>query len=122
MLVVERIERQAEVDALYQRVQAIDVPVIADEYIGLLTLTGNPLLFQPFEMSQLAQVGMWDEAPFLSALESGAYPVVLLYQPYRNPNLRFERWTPEMLRILNDHFRPAGQMAETTIYEWIGDG
>jgi hypothetical protein len=65
---------------------------------------------------------MWDDQPFLAALENGAYPVVLLYQPYRNPSLRFERWTPEMLRILNDHFRPAGQMAETIVYEYVRGG
>jgi hypothetical protein len=122
MIVVERTERQAEVDALYQRVQQIDQPAIADEYIGLLVLAGKPILFQPFEMSQLALVDMWDDEPFLAALEGGAYPVVLLYQPYRNPSLRFERWTPEMLRILNEHFRPVGQVAETTIYEWVGGG
>ena len=122
MIVVERTERQAEMDALYQRVQQIEQPAIADENIGLLVLAGKPILFQPFEMSQLATVGMWDEQPFLRALESGVYPVVLLYQPYRNPSLRFERWTPEMLRILNERFRSAGQLAEATIYEWVGDG
>ena len=122
MIVVERTERQAEVDALYERVLQIEQPAIADEYIGLLVLAGKPILFQPFEMSQLATVDVWDDEPFLRALEGGAYPVVLLYQPYRNPSLRFERWTPEMLRILNERFRPGGQIAETTIYEWVGGG
>jgi hypothetical protein len=119
-LIEERVIHRADVDALYERVQAIDTPLIADEYIGLLVLAGKPVLFQPFEMSQLAQTGMWDAEPFLAALDSGVYPTVLLYQPYRNPSLRFERWTPDMLRIINERFRPAGQTGETTIYEYAG--
>lgn len=119
-IIAERVFHVAEVDALYERIQAIETPVIADEYIGLLVLAGKPILFQPFEMSQLAQAEMWDDEPFLAALDGGVYPTVLLYQTYRNPTLRYERWTPEMLRILNDRFRAAGQTAETTIYEYVG--
>ena len=118
-LIEERTIHQADVDALYERIQTLGGPIIADEYIGLLVLAGKPVLFQPFEMSQLAQAGMWDDEPFLAALERGVYPTVLLYQPYRNPNLRFERWTPDMLRILNERFRPAGQTGETTVYEYV---
>lgn len=118
MLVGEPVIHRAEADALYERVQAIETPVLADEYMGMLVLAGKPVLFQPFEMSQLADAGMWDASPFLAALEGGAYPTVLIYQPYRNPSLRFERWTADMRRILNDRFRPAGQTAETTIYEY----
>ncbi len=116
--IAERVIHQAEVDALYQRVQATEQTIIADEYMALLVLAGKPILFQPFEMSQLAAAGMWDDTPFLAALEGGTYPVVMQYNPFRNPGLRFERWTPDMLRILNQRFRPAGQTAETTVYEY----
>jgi hypothetical protein len=116
--IAERVIHVDEVDVLFERVRATDQTMIADEYMGLLVLAGKPILFQPFEMSQLAQAGMWDNAPFLAALEGGTYPVVLQYNPFRNPGLRFERWTPEMLRILNERFRPAAQTAETTVYEY----
>ena len=36
------------------------------------------------------------------------------------PFLRFERWTPEMLRIINDDFRPDFQSAETMVYRYAG--
>jgi hypothetical protein len=116
--IAERVIHVDEVDALFERVRSTEAAMIADEYMGLLVLAGKPILFQPFEMSQLAQAGMWDDEPFLAALEGGTYPVVLQYNPFRNPGLRFERWTPEMLRILNERFRPAGQTAETTVYEY----
>jgi hypothetical protein len=94
--------------------------VLADEYLGLLILRGVPLEFQPFEMSQLALAGVWDESPFVAALRRGDYPTLLLYQPMMNPSLRFERWTPEMLRAINELYRPDGQAAETTIYRYVG--
>ncbi len=68
----------------------------------------------------MAIAGVWDQQPFLDALARGDYPLVLLYQPALNPQLRFERWTPEMLRIINDKFRPDYQSAETTVYVYAG--
>jgi len=107
-------------DPLVELLRTTDVPIIADEQMGLMVLNGKPILMQPFEMTQLALAGLWDQQPFLDALARGDYPIVLLYQPYRNPQLRFERWTPEMLRIINNDFRPDFQTAETTVYRYAG--
>jgi len=62
---------------------------------------------------------VWDQAPFLENLRHGDYPFVLIYQPYRNPNLRRERWTNAMLREINNHYRPLMQTAETTVYQYF---
>lgn len=107
-------------DRLVELLRTTDVPIIADEQMGLMVLNGKPILMQPFEMTQLALAGLWDEQPFLDAMRRGDYPIVLLYQPYRNPQLRFERWTPEMLRIINTDYRPDFQTAETTVYRYAG--
>jgi hypothetical protein len=69
-------------------------------------------------MSQLVAAGVWDPAPFLRALERGDYPVVLIYQPMRNPSLRFERWTRDMLQTIYMHYRATFQAAETTVYRY----
>lgn len=116
----QRAAQRPELDRLVEVIRATDAPILADEQMGLLVLQDKPILFQPFEMSQLALAGLWNEQPFLDALQRGDYPVVLLYQPFRNPELRFERWTPEMLRILNNSFRPDFQSAETTVYRYAG--
>src|SRR5687768_14877192 len=34
--------------------------ILADEYMGMLTLQGRPLFIQPFEVTQLAWAGKWD--------------------------------------------------------------
>ncbi|MEO8393653.1 MAG: hypothetical protein ABI700_11745 [Chloroflexota bacterium] len=108
------------VDKLVDLIRTTNEPIIADEQMGLLALNGKPILFQPFEMSQLALAGLWNQQPFLDALARGDYPIILLYQPSRNPQLRFERWTPDMLRIINNDYRPDFQSAETTVYRYAG--
>ncbi len=116
----ERANDRAQLDRLAEAIRRTDTPILADEDMGLLVLSGKPILMQPFEMSQLAEAGLWDQQPFLDALNRGDYSTVLIYQPYRNPNLRFERWTPDMLRAINNDFRPDFQSAETTVYRYAG--
>jgi len=113
-------KQASQMGQLVNVIRSTDKPILADEEMGLLALNGKPILFQPFEMSQLAIAGLWNQQPFLDALARGDYPIILLYQPARNPELRFERWTPEMLRIINDDFRPDFQSAETTVYRYAG--
>ncbi len=119
-LLTERIVKQEQIAAIAVFLESHDEPVIADEAMGELVLSGRSIAFQPFEFSQLARDGIWDETPFLEALARGDHPLVMIYQPYRNPSLRFERWTPAMLRIINDRFRPLLQRGETTVYQHIG--
>jgi hypothetical protein len=115
----EKINQRAQNEALATLVATTDAPIIADEHMGLLALNHRPIPFQPFEMTQLAHDGLWDQTPFLWALARGDYPVLLMYQPYRNPRLRFERWTPEMLRVINEFYRFDRQAAETMVYRHI---
>lgn len=119
-IISERISQRDQVARLADAIRSIDGEIIADEYMGMLVLLGRPITFQPFEMSQLALAEIWDQTPFLEGLIRGDYPYVLLYQPYRNPNLRFERWTPAMLRAINRYYRPGLQGAEATLYTHTG--
>jgi hypothetical protein len=118
-ILMERVQDAAEFDRLIGFIHDADAPILADEHMALLALFDKPILIQPFEMSQLAAAGLWDETSFLDDLRNGAYPFVLIYQPYRNPNLRRERWTPGMLREINAHYRPLLQAAETTVYQYF---
>lgn len=115
----EKLHQRAQNETLATLVATTDAPIIADEHMGLLALNHRPIPFQPFEMTQLAHDGLWDQMPFLWALARGDYPVLLMYQPYRNPRLRFERWTPEMLRVINTFYRFDRQAAETMVYRHI---
>lgn len=118
-LLTERIdERRAGMALLEQVIASTDSPIITDEHMGLLALAGKPIYVQPFEMSQLAIAGQWDQTPFLEAMERGEYPVVLMYNPMMNPQLRMERWTREMRRVISDYYRVERQAAETLVYRY----
>lgn len=92
-------------------------PVLTGEHIGLLALTGRPIYYQPFEMKQLSDSGVWDQSPFLAELESGKYSLILMYRPVGN-NVHERRWTPEMLALIATHYRYVNNFDQTVVYEW----
>ncbi|MCK6578453.1 MAG: glycosyltransferase family 39 protein [Anaerolineae bacterium] len=121
LILTDRIAKTDQFAALAAFIASSEEPVVlTDEFMGELVMNGRRVQFQPFEFSQLNRDGIWDQSTFLAALDRGDYPLVILYQPFRNPSLRFERWTGEMLRILNERFRPLMQIGETTLYQHVG--
>ncbi|MDX2162932.1 MAG: hypothetical protein SF162_16570 [bacterium] len=118
-LIGARIEqRRAGNEQLAAVIDRETAPILADEHMGLLTLAGKPILLQPFELTQLAVSGVWDETPLLDAMARGEYPVVLMYNPMMNPDLRMERWSPGMRRVINQYYRVEAQAAETLVYRY----
>jgi hypothetical protein len=100
---------------LEQEVKRMDDPVLADEYMGLLTMNDRPLYLQPFEVSQLANAGMWDQQPLLDDIAAQTFDGILIHHfdtwPVHN-----ERWTPEMLAAIEKYYRPVKTLAGTVIY------
>jgi hypothetical protein len=88
-------------------------PVLADEYMGLLTLEARPLYMQPFEVTQLAWAGDWDQTGLLESLAQQQFDMILIYdRPWSR-----ERWTPEMLEAISSHYRLSARLADTMVYE-----
>ena len=56
-----------------------DKPILADEYMGLLTRTNQPLHLQPFEVSQLANDGVWDQTPLLNEIDDQLFAYILIH-------------------------------------------
>jgi hypothetical protein len=101
--------------ALEQIVLEMDDPVPADEYMGLLTMHDRPLYIQPFEVSQLANEGMWDQEPFLADIQDQRFDGILIHNFGPFPVHR-ERWTPEMLAAIEKDYRPTKTLAGTVIF------
>jgi hypothetical protein len=83
--------------------------------MGLVPLDGRPLFFQPFEFTQLARAGHWDQAPFLEALDQQQFAVILMVQLREFP-LHRERWTPEMLELIERRYQTVETIGNTVIY------
>ena len=109
-------ERRAAISELSQleaMVAETPGPILADEYMGMLTLQGRPLVIQPFEVTQLAWAGKWDQTPLLDSINRKEFAAVILYdRPWLN-----ERWTPEMLSAIGRSYRLVDIVAENKIYK-----
>ena len=87
-------------------------PILADEYMGMLTLQGRLLVIQPFEITQLALAGKWDQNLLLDQIKDKEFASIVLFdRPWLN-----ERWTPEMLTAINQSYQLADIVADNRIY------
>ncbi len=117
----ERLEFREEIRELDGIVADAEGPVLADEYMGLLTLQGRALVVQPFEVTQLARAGLWDQTPLVDAIRDREFPLILIhyfpeYAVYR------ERWTSEMLTAVQHNYAPSNSLAHTVVYRPVGGG
>jgi len=90
--------------------------VLADEQMGLLPLEGRRIYLQPFEMSQLANEGKWDQGPLLRDIADEKFSAVLIFEPPGASGLVEDRWTGEMLEEIEANYEPAKKLAFTTVY------
>jgi hypothetical protein len=106
---------------LEQEVKGMDGPVLADEYMGLLTMNDRPLYLQPFELSQLANAGMWDQQPVLEEIKNQNIDGILIHHFDTTPVFK-ERWTVELLAAIDEYYRPVKTLAGTVMYIPKGEG
>ena len=99
---------------LEQEVRGMDGPVLADEYMGLLTMNDRQLYLQPFELSQLANAGMWDQQPLLDEIKNQNFDGILIH--FDNSPVFKERWTVELLEAIDEYYRPVKTLAGTVMY------
>lgn len=113
--VMSKIEQRQAIEQLAQIANQSPGPVLADEYMGLVPLAGQSLYFQPFELKQLAEAGIWDDQALADAIERGEFPVILLYQP-PDWDSRGERWTRRTLLAISFAYEPGEKYADTVVY------
>ena len=100
---------------LERLVETADRPVLADEFMGFLTLQNKPLYLQPFEITQLANAGLWDQTPLLKAIRQQEFPAILIHH-FRGYPVYQERWTPEMLSAITESYSATDFWAETLVF------
>lgn len=104
-----------ELRALDAAVARVEDPVLADEYMGLLTLQGRRLYLQPFEVTQLAWAGVWDQTDLVAQIRNGEFGAVLIHY-FPASEVYRERWTAEMLAAIEEAYRPVAEYADTRVY------
>jgi hypothetical protein len=96
-------------------VETADDPVLADEFMGMITLQDRPLYLQPFEVTQLSDAGLWDQQPLLESISDQEFPIILIHHFSGWPVYK-ERWTSEMLSTITQNYSPSEFLAETIVY------
>ncbi|MCP4537421.1 MAG: hypothetical protein GY832_09775 [Chloroflexi bacterium] len=114
-----RIRSVSEIRQLEDIVIDTDGPILADEYMGLLTLQGRPLVIQPFEVTQLSNVGLWDQTSLVEDIRDKEFPIILVHHFPSYPVYK-ERWTPEMLSAIDRSYVFAESLADTRVYRPFG--
>jgi hypothetical protein len=100
-------------------------PVIAEEP-GLAPVSGKPLWIQPFEFTQLAEAGRWDQGPLVAALAQARFPVIVLrFDPWnqarRSPNGTWEagRFTDYMVSAIRSTYRISKRLGDPELGVWV---
>jgi hypothetical protein len=108
--------RKDEISSLQEIVDGAKGPILADEYMGLLPLEGRRIYLQPFEMTQLAREGKWDQAPLLRRIEERSFSAILIFEPPGARALVEDRWSDEMLDRIEANYEPTDTFALTKVY------
>ena len=112
-----RVNNNREAIAQLQKtVNEAEGPVLADEFIGLVPLSGRQLYFQPFEFKQLSVANVWDETAFIDDINHKEWALILLYDP-PTWNSIGERWTEAQILAIETNYTKVGRYADTIIYK-----
>lgn len=106
---------EARLKDLLWEVRQIKAPILADEFMGLLSLNEKPLYIQPFEITQLANAGLWDQTSLLESIRAQEFPMILIHHFMGYP-VYTERWTPEMLDTIFTSYIADGWAGESVIF------
>jgi hypothetical protein len=110
-----RLGRAEDARRLERLVREAGGVVLADEDMGLLARADLPIYFQPFEMTQLARAGRWDQRPLLGALERQAFAAILIFTIPDVP-LHRDRWTDEMLGAIERRYAVSERVGRTLVF------
>jgi hypothetical protein len=112
---MNKVTDTGEVEQLAEYVQEAKGLILADEYMGLIPLTGRPLYFQPLEYKHLQAAGLWNEAPLVDSIERGGFQVILLYEP-RDRSAISIRWTEGIRNAIYANYNLADTLARNFVY------
>jgi trehalose/maltose transport system permease protein len=110
-----RLTQSDDLAQIRRLVEQSNGPVLADEDLGLLPQTGRQIYLQPFEFTQLAREGVWDQAPLLRDIEERRFSLILIFAPPRT-DLPSERWTPEMLARIREYYTLVETIGNRQVY------
>lgn len=104
---IEGIEStQKAIGEIEKIIRPIEAPILAEE-MGILISSGKKVWYEPFEFTQLARSGRWDEDLILRKLRNKSFAFVIL-----STNLfgvrQTQRFSENFIKTLFEYYRPVG--------------
>ena len=114
-LFLTKTDNVRETVQLAEIVKAANGAVLADEFMGLLPINNQPILFQPFEYKQFSEAGVWNDAALIAQIERQEFKVILLYESSAARTISV-RWTPALRKAIYAHYDKQQLLADTLVY------
>ena len=90
---------------------------VLSEDMSFTVTTGKRLYLQPFEFSQQAEQGEWDQRPLLDDVRRGHFvAVVLRFDLAGDPSWHSERFTRQLIDALRESYVPDSVYGDYYIY------
>ncbi|HEY9077123.1 MAG TPA: hypothetical protein VIO61_11370 [Anaerolineaceae bacterium] len=90
--------------------------VLADEYMGLIALSGKTLYLQPFEFKQLADAKIWSEDKLLKEITDHQFDLILWYEPPTWKEAIQSRWTASQQALILISYKVDQKIGDVSIY------
>lgn len=112
---VDKFQDKAEIGQLASLIQRTNDPILVDEYMGLLPLSGRRLYYQPFEFYQLARAGVWDPNQLIGDVIRQKFSTLLIYFP-SDVYVTLSRWPEKVYSALWANYDHTDEIASTLIF------
>jgi hypothetical protein len=113
--VMNKVVDARDVTQLAEYVQEAEEPILADEYMGLIPLSGRRLYFQPLEYKQLQAANLWSQSRLIDSIQRQEFSLILLYEP-RDRSAISIRWSQEVRNAIYAHYTLEDTLARNFVY------
>jgi hypothetical protein len=105
----------------------VNGPILSEDE-GFCLLSGHQVVFNPFIMSELAREGLWDQSPFVHAIEDKVFDLIMLRfdvddpshddRPGAGGHAGWDRFTPEMERAISENYEIDTDISPIFMRRW----
>lgn len=89
---------------------------ILSEDGGILVINGKEVYFQPFEFTQLALQGIWDQRKIIDEISNKNFDLIILEFNVFDPP-KTDRFTPEMIKEIEKHYCLITKLGKKYLYK-----
>lgn len=88
--------------------------MLADEYMAMLPVNGQRIVYQPFEFKMMADSDRWNQAVFLQKIVDKEYALIVLYDP-PTWDSQHARWTQAQLNAIYENYELSQTLADAKV-------